>query len=90
MRLAIICALALTACGTRGATVGYALLAGVSGGLMISNDTSACDGDHSECDRVGPAVMHGLLLTSMVTFGVAALVSYAAESSAQPAPPPNR
>ena len=79
MRLLIILAIALSGCGTRPATLTHAGLAGASLGLMVLNDANACDGDHSECDRVGPGIMHALLLTGAVTFGIAAVISYAAE-----------
>ena len=83
MRLAITLSIALAACGTRKATVTYAALAGASGGLALVTKATACDGDHSECDRVGPAVMQGFFITGMIVFGVAAIVSAATTPSQQ-------
>lgn len=84
MRLAIVMVIALTACGTRRATITYGALAGASLGLAAVTHATACDGDHSECDRVGPAVMKGVFITSALVFATAALVSAAATPSATP------
>ena len=70
-----------TACGTRTATYSYIGLAGVSGALAIHTKVTACDGDHSECDRVGPAVMTAFWTTAAIGFGIAALISWAATPS---------
>jgi hypothetical protein len=80
--------LASTGCATRSATIGHTVLAGLSlggGALALSHDCG--DQGHSECDEVGPQVMGGLLVTTGIVFGLAALISYSLEPNDEPAPP---
>jgi hypothetical protein len=87
MRRAALIMLLVAACGTRAATYSYIGLAGISGALAINAKASACDGDHSECDRVGPQVAFAVFGLTAVGFALAALVSAAATPSPKPAAP---
>ena len=86
---ALVLCMTLAACGTRRATITHATIAGASLGIgLVAFSGPPDDCSHSDCDRVGPAIMQGLLVTTAIGFGIAALVSAMITPDDPPPPPP--